>query len=50
MVLKKGWFSESKMLEICRQASREEYVQEDSPIRAETQNTEKKNPALQTHC
>ena len=37
MILKKGWFSDLELQEICKQVNREEY-QQDSPIHIETLN------------
>ena len=42
MILKKGWFSDLAMLEICRQVNSEEYEQ-DPLMQIETLNTENRN-------
>ena len=38
MILKKGWFSDFKLLEICGQLNHEEYAPKETPKQTENQN------------
>ena len=43
LILKKGWWSDLEILEICRQVNREENTQRVFPKGIEAQNIEKSN-------
>ena len=43
MILKKGWLSDLKILKICEQVNREEYIQQEPPTQIETQNIDNQN-------